>query len=695
MCVNWSINLKDNLMPEKYIERDVSWMIFNHRVLQEAGKQTLPLFERLSFLGIYANNIDEFYRVRIATLNRILASTKKKHQEARRNARYILEKIEQLDEAYRIEYEAVFHDVIEGLKREYVFFLNEQELNGEQKTYLDNLFTESLYAHTTPLMLRKLKRMRQLEDDGIYLGVALTNIKEIIPSKKREYAIIKLPIERYGRVLKLLSTDTTTSFIFLDDVVRHCLSFIFSSEIYRVEGAYTFKFFKDAEMDLEKDVGKGLMERVERAVDSRKKGQILRLDYEKDMPAELLRLIIDKLEVAEEHIHPALGRYHNLKGLMKISGSKRPDLKYPLWPSLVPAVARSKTLLTEIRKKDCFFHFPYHNLSSFIHLLQEAATAEDVKSIKMTLYRLTKKSRVVETLIAAARNGKSVTVVIELLARFDETSNISWARKMQEAGIKVVFGQEGLKVHAKLMHIGSKKGDIACIATGNFHEVNARVYTDVFLMTGNQQVTKEVAEVFKFIEKPYFIPTINHLLFAPHGLRDRLYQMIDTEIKHAKDGKEAYIMAKLNHITDPGMVEKLYEASMAGVQIRLLIRGNCSLVTGEAFSENIRIHAIIDRFLEHSRILFFCNGGDERCFVGSTDWMSRNLNKRVEVMAPVYDKEVRDELRRIVEYGLKDTTQGRVVDGLGVNKFYASPTTPAFRSQEELYNHYKNTLDTR
>lgn len=687
------MDIESNLIPKRYIERDVSWMYFNYRILQEAAKETLPLLERLSFLGIYANNLDEFYRVRVATLKRKVRSRSKKNRIEKQIANETLKHIRVLDNQFKIDYERVLSTVLEALRKENIIFLNETELNESHKEYIKNWYYEHLHAQINPLLLSKLKKMHELDDSCIYLAVSLYKSKKEAAGEVNEYAIINLPVNKHSRVIKLPSSDDeTTHLMFVDDVVRACFPYIFSEKQYTVGGSYTFKFAKDSEITLEKNVQKSLIKRVAEAIKKRDEGLPLHLDYERDMPNELVQLLVEKLQLDLSELSPSVGRYHNLKGLMKFPNCKSPDLKYPLWPPLPLAITQSGSMLSKIRKKDQFFHFPYHHFSSYIHLLQEAAVSPDVKAIKVTLYRLTKKSRVVEALIAAAKNGKTVTAVVELLARFDEASNIYWSKVMQEAGIKVVFGYEGMKVHAKLTYIASSKGDIACIATGNFHEINACTYADVFYLTADKRVTEEVAEVFDFIQKPYTTPRISHLLFAPHGMRKNLYRMIDNEIENANQGKEAYIMAKLNHVTDRGMVEKLYEASSAGVQIRLLIRGNCSLVTGKNFSKNIQVVGIIDRFLEHSRILFFCNGGDERCYVGSTDWMGRNLNKRLEVMSPVYDEEVRKELKIIVSYGLSDTTQGRIVDGTGQNHFQSDPNNPPFRSQEALYNRYKKSI---
>lgn len=399
------------------------------------------------------------------------------------------------------------------------------------------------------------------------------------------------------------------------------------------------------------------------------------------------KLDLDSLDTVIES-----GRYQNHKDLMKFPDCGHSNLKYPKWPPILKKeLDGPESLLKKIQQKDRFIHVPYHSFDSFIRVLQEAAVSKQVTSIKITLYRLAKESKVVKALIGAARNGKKVTVVIELLARFDEASNINWSKKMQDAGIKVIFGVEGLKVHSKITHIGMKTGpDIACISTGNFHEGNARMYTDCMLMTAYPKLVKDVDQVFEFIERPYTPIRFKELLVSPNEMKNKFITLINNEIKNKKAGKPAYIKIKINHITDPIMVNKLYEASEAGVDIDLVVRGNCSLITDiPDLSTHIRIHGIIDRYLEHSRIFIFANGGEEKIFLGSADWMPRNLDHRIEVITPVYDPAIKGEMKRIVEYGLKDTLQGRVVDGLGDNQFWSEEgqETP-FRSQEALYNYY-------
>lgn len=677
--------------PETYIERDISWMYFNQRILLEAEKTSVPLLERLSFLGIYSNNLDEFFRVRVATLNRIIEYEGKSIRQEKATAIRTFKEINRLNICYSSEFEDTFHTIDKTLKQNGIWLLNENELNAAQKNFICNLYNNRLNGSTTPLFISDFQQLNDQPDDAIYLAILLKSKKNpTVAREKISYAFIELPVKEYGRFLHLPDADGKTCFIFLDDAVRFCLPFIFEGTPFYGFETYTFKFTKDAEMELDTDLRNSVMQKIAKGVKSRKKGEPIRLVYDACMPVNMLKHIARMIHIDKWDTQVAGGRYHNMKDLMKFPDCNRGDLKYkPLFPLFKPEFTCNSSLFEVIRQKDRFLHYPYHSFSSFLRLLREAAISQDVTAIKMTLYRLAKDSQVVQTLICAARNGKKVTVVIELLARFDEASNISWSKQMQDAGIRVVFGVEGLKIHSKLLFIGNKKGDIACISTGNFHEGNAARYTDVTLFTARKKLVQEVNSVFAFIEKPYVPVRFRELLVSPNDMRKQLINRIDREIKNARTQKTAYILGKVNHITDKIIIEKLYEASAAGVKIDLLVRGNCSLVTGlSGISGNIRINGIIDRYLEHSRIFIFANGGREIYILGSADWMPRNFDNRIEVMAPVYDKNIQAELKRIIEYGLRDTYQGRNVDGSGQNLPWTLSSGEPLRSQTALYEYY-------
>ena len=669
-------------MKKAYVERDVSWMYFNHRILQEAEKEFVPLLERLSFLGIYSNNLDEFFRVRVASLNRMLE--RKLDKDTEQQIKKSLKTINKLNESYSKEYTEAVDRVFEELETHKIRLVTEANLNDEQKDFLSQFFYDKLNGSVNPIWLSEIEDLTVLEDNRIYLIVEKCEKKD----NKKKYAIVKVPDRIYGRWVKIPSSDGFDNIMYLDDVIRYCLPLVFLGFKESTYRAYSFKFTKDAEMEMDNDADFGTMEKIALGVNSRKKGDAVRVIYDHEMPREMQRKLRDRLNTKELDASLAGGRYQNHKDLMSFPDCGRKDLKYDKWtPIMKPEFISNESILDQIRQKDRFIHVPYHNFNGYIRVLREAAIKPEVKSIKTTLYRLAKDSKVVKALITAARNGKKVTAVVELLARFDEESNIKWSKRMQEEGVNVIFGVEGLKIHSKLLYIESKKGNIACIGTGNFHEGNAKIYTDYLMMTARPKIVNEVAKVFDFIDRPFSPFRFNELLVSPNSMKSRILRMLDTEIRNAGEGKEAWVKIKINHITDTDMVTKLYQASKAGVKIDIMIRGNCSLVPGiKGLSENIRCVGIIDRYLEHSRILIFANGGKPRYFLGSADWMPRNLLNRIEVLTPVYDEELQADLMRTISYGMRDTTNGRIVDGKGTNNFVEGEP---FRSQQELYKEYK------
>ena len=669
-------------MKKAYVERDVSWMYFNHRILQEAEKEFVPLLERLSFLGIYSNNLDEFFRVRVASLNRMLE--RKLDKDTEQQIKKSLKTINKLNESYSKEYTEAVDKVFEELETHKIRLVTEANLNDEQKDFLSQFFYDKLNGSVNPIWLSEIEDLTVLEDNRIYLIVEKCEKKD----NKKKYAIVKVPDRIYGRWVKIPSSDGFDNIMYLDDVIRYCLPLVFLGFKESTYRAYSFKFTKDAEMEMDNDADFGTMEKIALGVSSRKKGEAVRVIYDHEMPREMQRKLRDRLNTKELDASLAGGRYQNHKDLMSFPDCGRNDLKYDKWtPIMKPEFVSNESILDQIRQKDRFIHVPYHNFNGYIRVLREAAIKPEVKSIKTTLYRLAKDSKVVKALITAARNGKKVTAVVELLARFDEESNIKWSKRMQEEGVNVIFGVEGLKIHSKLLYIESKKGNIACIGTGNFHEGNAKIYTDYLMMTARPKIVNEVAKVFDFIDRPFSPFRFSELLVSPNSMKSRILRMLDTEIRNASEGKEAWVKIKINHITDTDMVTKLYQASKAGVKIDIVIRGNCSLVLGiKGLSENIRCVGIIDRYLEHSRILIFANGGKPRYFLGSADWMPRNLLNRIEVLTPVYDEEFQADLMRTISYGMRDTTNGRIVDGKGTNNFVEGEP---FRSQQELYKEYK------
>lgn len=675
-------------LSEAYVARDLSWMYFNRRILQEATKPQVPLLERLSFLGIYSNNLDEFFRVRMATLSRIAECEDKSLRSEREQARQLIKQINKLNNKYAKEYEHAIHEVTRQLSEENIFLMKEDELDEGQQRFVRQFYRQRLSGFVSPVWLSAVRQLTDETDENIYLAVKM----QAEGRKSFDYALIALPVAECGRFVRLPDKEGRSYLMYLDDVIRYCLPMIFSGLNYVFFKAYAFKFTKDAEMEIDNDLRNGMLQKISKGVKSRKKGDALRVIYDADMPRDVLKRVMNKLNLDKLDTVLGGGRYHNHKDLMSFPDCGRKDLKYPAWePVIKPELDSNESLLRLIQKGDRFIHVPYHSFDYYIRVLQEAAVSKEVKSIKTTLYRLAKDSKVVKALICAARNGKKVTVVIELLARFDEASNIGWSKKMQDAGIHVIFGVEGLKVHSKITHISMKTGnDIACISTGNFHEGNARMYTDYMLMTAARNVVHDVNSVFTFIEKPYSPVGFKELLVSPNEMKQKFVKLINDEIKNKQAGKPAYIFAKINHITDAAMVKKLYEASANGVPVGLLVRGNCSLVTGiPGVSDTICINGIIDRYLEHSRIFIFAAGGEDKTFIGSADWMPRNLDNRVEVITPVYDAQIKADLRKVIEFGLRDNCQGSIVDGSGENRSWTTESDVPFRSQEELYKSYK------
>ena len=673
---------------ENYLDRDVSWMFFNSRILQEANRTHVPLLERMSFLGIYSNNLDEFFRVRMAYQSRIADQSKKNKSIESQNAKKVIKKISQLNAEYANQFDACIKQLRNELKKEQIYLVSDKEISEEQQNFIANYFQDNLNGLIAPIWFSAIKTFDVETDENIYLAVKM---KKNESEDAFDYAYIEVPVRLSGRFIRLPDCDGKCFIMYVDDVVRSCLPLVFKGLGYSNFSAYAFKFTRDAEMEIDNDPRSGKIQKIAKGIKNRKRGEPLRVIYDGEMPKDLLSRVLKKLDLDRWDTLQKSGRYQNHKDLMKFPDCGKVDLRYPSWtPILRKSLSDSGSLIEKIQKQDCFLHVPYHSFDSYIRVLQEAAINKHVKEIKITLYRLANESKVIKALLAAARNGKSVTVVIELLARFDEESNIRWSRTLQDAGIKVKFGVEGLKIHSKITHILMKKGtDIACISTGNFHEGNARMYTDCILMTGNRKIVKEVQSVFKFIEYPYIPIHFRELLVSPNEMKTSFLKLIENEIKNSKAGKKAYIKVKINHITDPDIISKLYDASKEGVEINLLVRGNCSIIPGvEGVSENIHIVGIIDRYLEHSRIFIFANDGNEKVFMGSADWMPRNLDHRIEVVTPVLNESIKKELVRIVDYGLKDNVAGRIVDGRGTNAFNPGDSSAPFRSQELLYNDY-------
>ncbi len=679
-----------------YIERDESWMYFNKRLLCEAARQDIPILERFNYLGIYSSNLDEFFRVRIASLRRISEFNSLATSEERQRAKQTLVHIARLHKEFASDYERTLASLVSELDRERIHIVNERELTPEQGEEVRRFYMEHISSTVNPVFIcsNAFDPERHLKE-SLYFVVALRPNLVLKQDGSPDLAILEIPTKVCGRFVRLKDGAQGEAYIILlDDVLRFCLPYIFAGMPYTEFEAYTFKLTKDSEIEIETDLRRSVIDQVSLGLKQRKRGAPIRVVYDSAMPPKVLERLCELTGLGRSDTFVGGGRYHNIKDMMKFPDCGRKHLRFPEWQQRQSSeVHYAESILDRIQQKDMGIHFPYQSFDAFLRVLREAAISPQVTEIRITLYRVAQHSRVVGALLAAAQNGKRVTAVVELLARFDEESNIHWSKKLQDAGVQVIFGHEKLKIHSKLVHITTQTGGIACIGTGNLHEGNARLYTDYMLMTANTGIEQDVRRVFDFIETPYLRAEFKKLLVAPNDMRPRLIALIDREINHARMGRPAAFKLKLNHIVDEAMVQKLYEASQAGVQIDLCVRGNCSLLPGLiGISDNIRINAIIDRYLEHSRIYIFENAGKPEYYLGSTDWMTRNLDRRIEVMAPVLDPDIQDELRMIVEYGLRDTAQGYEVNWgeREPRRNSLSVGQTLFRSQEALYNYYQS-----
>jgi len=672
-----------------FINRELSWLTFNHAVLQEAADKNVPLVERIRFLGIFSNNLDEFFKVRVASVKRLselkVDTSKLTHEKPKILLNQIQKKVLELQNLF----DDIFHTLLEELEKEGIFIINEKQLNKKQDKFVKDYFIEHLLPVISPIMLNNVKKFPPLKDKSIYLATKLSYGK---PDGKFEYVLMELPRKTLPRFIQLPNEEEKRFIILLDDVIRSQIKYIFRKFPYTNFDSYTIKITRDAELDIDNDLTKGFLEKISKGVKGRKKGQPVRFVYDKKMAPDLMKFLKTQLRIdTNDNLIPG-GRYHNFKDFMEFPNIGPKHLEYQkLKPLTHPAFSPEENILDVIDKKDIFVYFPYHIFLHFVNLLREAAIDPTVTSIQITLYRVARVSKVINTLINASLNGKEVTVVIELQARFDEESNIYWSKKLEEAGAKVIFGIPGLKVHAKLLLIGrkihkqEKTQYTASISTGNFHEGTARVYSDVSLFTAHKKITRDVRTIFNFIEFPYKPIQLNYLLLSPVFMRNGLEDLIDNEIENAKNGKKASIILKLNNLVDRKMISRLYLASQAGVQITLLVRGICSLIPGvHGLSENIEATCIVGRFLEHSRIFIFENEGEELYYISSADWMTRNLDHRVEVVSPILDPDLQKELRHIIELHLSDNVKARIINN-SQNNQYKKSEGKKINSQIEHY----------
>lgn len=673
---------------KKIINRELSWLSFNHRVLQEAMDPTVPLVERIRFLGIFSNNLDEFFKVRVASVKRALDYQIITKDVMGGKPLKILGKIQESVLHLQNQFDVAYQEVLNGFEKENIYIINENKLSAEQGVFVRDYFHREVLPILSPIMLHNLDHIPRLTDKTIYLAVHLTGAHADLG---KEYALIEVPAGEVPRFFVLPQVDEKQYIILLEDVIRYCLKDVFAIFKFDKFEAYTIKLTRDAELDIDNDLSTSFLEKIAQSVFERKKGQPVRFIYDKEIPKDLLAFLINRLELDEEDNLIPGGRYHNFKDFMSFPNIGGDHMVYPpLQPTNHPRLKPHRSIIDEIGKSDFLLHFPYHNFNQYINLIREAAIDPHVVSIKITLYRVAEVSRVITALINAARNGKEVTVIFELQARFDEKSNIKWSKKLQEVGAHVIFGVPGLKVHAKLTMISRREKrrlvHYACVGTGNFHEGNATVYFDSTMFTCDLRITSEVRKVFDFFEHPFRRFSYKHLCVSPLYMRRRMNALVENESKNALNGKNASIILKLNSLVDTDLINRLYRASNSGVKITLIVRGICSLIPGiPGLSENIEVISIVGRFLEHSRFLVFHNNGNELYYITSADWMARNMDHRVEVASPIYDPRLQKEIKKIINLQMSDNVKARNVTFHQDNKYRKTRSKKQINSQLEIY----------
>jgi polyphosphate kinase len=647
----------------------------------------VPLLERFNFLGIYSNNLDEYFRVRVATLKRLLLFGNKSKIILGYDPKKTLKSVQDIVLAQNERFEKIYSCLLRELKKHKIHFISEEQLNDNQADFVLDYFHREVRTRLMPLMVNKEGRFADLTDDAIYFAILLKNNV----TEKKWYSLLEIPTEVLPRFIMLPEKNGSRYIIFLDDVIRFGMKELFFIFPFNKLQAYTVKLTKDAELDIADDISESYIDKLSKSLQQRKKGTPVRFVYDRNIPKELLKLLTKKLNLGPGDAMIPGDRYHNFKDFMQFI-----QFDENLYYSQLPAISHrdiqpGKSILSVIKKKDILLYFPYHPFDHFIDLLREASIDPNVTSVHITLYRLASNSSVINALLNAARNGKKVTTIVELQARFDEEANILWGNKLLDEGVKVIYGVPGLKVHSKLCLITREKNNatqrFAAVGTGNFNEDTARVYTDHLLLTSEKKITNEVLKTFNFFSANYRKDKFYHLLVSPFGMRNKLVMLIENEIKNAKAGKEAYISIKINNLTDEQIISKLYKASNAGVRIRLIVRGMLSLIPGlKGTSENIEAISIVDRFLEHSRFMIFCNNGNELVFITSADIMPRNLDRRIEVTCPVFDAEIRKQITDVFEIQWHDNVKARLFDETQSNSLVRSERNP-LRSQTEVH-HY-------
>jgi polyphosphate kinase len=682
---------------QKIIIRDISWLSFNSRVLQEAADDTVPLRERIRFLGIFSNNLDEFFRVRVAALNRMIALGQKSKMHLEINPQLILDEIQEKVLEQQKEFERIWNEILRELKKEKIFLITEQKLNRIQQKFVLDYFNEEIRSNIVPLMMESIRAFPTLSDKSIYLACTLSKKDKSIPQK---FALVSVPARRLPRFIILPSKQNEKHIILLEDIIRFCLPHIFSFFGYDSFSSAIIKVTRDAEIDIDNDVSTSLIQKIEKGLKNRKKGKTVRFVYDKDIDASLLAYLVKRLGLTnKDNLIPG-GRIHNFKDFIDfpetVFTKKNPRKK----PFVHPALKNVNRTADVILQKDVLLNFPYHSFNSVIDLLREAAIDPEVVSIKITCYRLAPRSKIINALTNAVRNGKQVTAVLELRARFDEEANLEWKDILEEAGIKVLIGVPNMKVHAKICLIKKVVANriihYGFVSTGNINESTAKIYGDHCLLTADKNIMADVNRIFHYLElpkmRPHFLKACKTLLVTPVAMRKQLLQLIQKEITAAKKRKPAAITLKLNSLSDELLIDKLYEAAKAGVTVNMIVRGIFCMLTQNSKFKEVYAISIVDEYLEHARVMIFHNGGKEKVFISSADWMLRNLDHRIEAACPIFDKTIQQELKDIMQIQLNDNIKARILDNELANQYVNPRNTKKVRSQLETYNYLYRKL---
>ncbi|WP_082915388.1 polyphosphate kinase 1 [Arachidicoccus ginsenosidimutans] len=685
------------------IPRDISWLSFNERVLQEANDPSVPLKERIKFLAIHSNNLEEFFRVRVAALKRMVELKGKNtnfHFEEHPQA--IIDQIQTIVLRQQNEFARIWEGIIKEMSKEKIFLRDIHELTRAQKNFVHKYFDEEVASNVIPLMIEDLPTLPYLRDKSLYLGVVMSRRKDVYEQK---YALIEIPVHALGRFVILPSKPGEHDIILMEDVIRFNLPIIFSYFGYDTFDAHIFNVTKDAEFDIDNDISTTLVQKIEKGIKNRRKGKAVRFTYDKEMNAGILEYLIQKLNLTQkDNIIPG-GKIHNFRHFMDFPNVFPTTKRTRKNTSFIhPELADSLRVTDVVLQKDVLLSFPYHSFVSVIDLLREAAMDPEVMSIRITAYRLASNSKIINALINAARNGKEVIVMMELRARFDEEANLEWKTRLEEEGVKVLIGIPDMKVHAKICvikkRVNKKIIEYGFVATGNLNEKTARIYADHMLMTANKGVMADINKIFKFLTtgKPERVVDLNSckkLFVCPTGMRTHLMDLIDYEIKEAKAKRPAEIIIKLNSISDDTLIRKIYEAAAAGVSVKMVVRGiYCAHSASKKFKKDIFAVSIVDEYLEHARVLIFFHSGKEKTFIASADWMVRNLDHRVEVAVEITNRHIKKELREIMNIQLSDNVKARILDNDLSNRYVQANGKKKIRSQIEIFNYLKQQAVT-